>query len=483
VESALLATIAGVAGILLGYLCITVFAAMVPHRSAPEGADFRLDLRVLSFALAAGTAAVLLCGLMPAWVSVKEAWRTALNTRTGVSASGSFSSLARRMLIGGQIALSTILLIAGGLFLQAFTRAQTFDLGFNRDRLLLVTLDPGLQGYSAEPAIRFNQQLVERVSNLPGVTSATVAGFATFLGGSSWDLSIDGYTAAGGEKFIDTATNTIGTHYFETMQVPLLRGREFTEQDTAKATKVAIVNEALARKYIVEQGDLNKALGRLLRLRDGGAIQIVGVVKDSNYGNIGGPTIPVFYLPYLQFGDTTATLHVRTKGDPAALTAAVRGEIAAMDPQVATVFVTTMTRAISERGLFFPRTLAIFGGAFGGVALLLAVVGLYGVASFMVGRRTQEIGIRMALGAQRSAVLRMILANGVSLAMGGLLIGLAGGLALAPLVRSMLMGVSPRDPWSFVGVATLLLGTTLLASWLPAHRAACVDPMVALRHE
>jgi macrolide transport system ATP-binding/permease protein len=483
VESALLTTIAGAAGMLLGYGCIRVFTTLVPHRSASEAADFRLDLRVLGYAIAAGAAATLLCGLVPALVSVKEAWRTALNTRTGVSANASLSIVARRVLIGGQIGLSTILLIAAGLFLQAFTRAQSFDLGFNPDHVLLVTLDPGLQGYSGEKSIRFNGELLKRVSNVPGVESASLAGFATFMGGNSWDLSIDGYTAPGGEKFIDTATNQIGPHYFETMQIPLLCGREFTEQDVDKAPHVAVVNENLARKYIVEQGDLAKALGHVLRLRDGGPIRIVGVVKDSNFGQIGGPAVPVFYLPYLQEGNTTATLHVRTAGDPASFTAAIRQEIAALDPQVAVVSVITMVNAISERGLFMPRILAICGGAFGAIALVLAVIGLYGVASFMVGRRTQEIGIRMALGAQKNAVLRMVLANGVSLAIGGLVAGLAGGLVLAPLVRGMLMGISPRDPWSFAGVAVLLLGTTVAASWIPAHRAARLDPMVALRYE
>jgi macrolide transport system ATP-binding/permease protein len=482
-ESAVLATIASAAGVLLGYGCIQVFAALVPHRAAPEGADFRLDLRVLGYAVAAGAAAVLLCGLVPALVSVKEAWRTALNTRTGVSANATFSVIARRVLIGGQIALSTILLIAGGLFLRAFTRAQTFDLGFNPDRLLLATINPGLDGYPNAKAQRFNQQLLERVRALPGVQSASIAGFAPFLGGSSWDLSIDGYTAAGGEKFMDTTTSQVGDEYFRTMQVPMLRGREFTKNDVDKAPQVAVVNETLARKYLVGDQDLERALGRVLRLRDGVAIHIVGVVKDSTYGQLGAQPVPVFYLPYLQEGDTSATLHIRAAGDPALLTAPVREAITSLDPDVSLISVTTMASAISERGLFMPRVLALFGGAFGGIALFLAVIGLYGVASFMVGRRTQEIGIRVALGAQRSAILRMILANGISLAMGGLAVGLLGGFVAAPLLQSLLMGISPRDPLSFAGVALLLLCTTLAASWIPAHRAARVDPLVALRYE
>jgi predicted permease len=183
VESAVLATIASAAGVFLGSVCIKFFAAIVPHRSS-EGAEFRIDLRVLGYAVAASAAAVLLCGLVPALTSVKEAWRTALNTRTGVSAGRSFSAVARRVLIGGQIALSTILLVAGGLFLKAFTHAQTLDLGFNPQNMLLLTIDPGLNGYSNEQAIRFNEQLLERIRNLPGVNSATVARGVTFMGGN-----------------------------------------------------------------------------------------------------------------------------------------------------------------------------------------------------------------------------------------------------------------------------------------------------------
>jgi predicted permease len=267
------------------------------------------------------------------------------------------------------------------------------------------------------------------------------------------------------------------------MQIPLLSGREFTDHDTAKNPQVAMVNETLARRYIIGNNSVDKALGHILRLRDNVPIQIVGVVKDSSNGGVGEPPPPVFYLPYLQQGGSRVTLQLRTNGDPTGLTSLVRQQISAVDAEVTPLSVLTMVDAFSSNGLFTFRVFAILGGAFGLIALSLAVVGLYGVVSFVVGRRTQEIGIRMALGAQRSSVLRMILVDGISLATMGVAIGMLGALAAAPLVRSMLSGVSPRDPLTFVAIALILLTATFVASWIPAHRATRVDPNAALRCE
>ena len=388
------------------------------------------------------------------------------------------------MLISGQIALSVVLLIVGGLFLKAFTRAQHVDFGFNPNQLLLVTIDPKLQGHSAEQSMRFQQQLLERVLALRGVQSATYAGGAPFLSGSSWDLSIDGYIAPDGEKFIDTLTNQVGPQYFETMQIPILQGREFTIRDNSKSPTVAIVNEALVKSYIAPDGDLRKALGHILRLRGDAPIQIVGVSKDSNMGgSLNTPPPPVFYLAYQQEGDSHAILHVRAQGDPSLLVPEIRQEMAALDPEIAPISVVTMSSVISSRGLFVPRIVAILGGAFGLVAMSLAAIGLYGVISFMVGRRTQEIGIRMTFGAQRSAVLRMVLANGLALAAVGVLAGLVLAIVATPLLRSLLVGVSPWDPSTFAAICAVLCAATVVASWIPASRATRVDPMVALRHE
>jgi predicted permease len=479
-ESAVLAILGGASGVLLAAACIKGFASLLPYSIAPAGPDFHLDTRVLGCAAFASIAAVFLFGVAPAFMAVKEGRSTAITRGAG---GRSHSAAARRILIGGQVALSVVLLVAGGLFLKAFWQAQRADLGFNPDHMLLVFVDPSLQGYKDERATHLNQQILERVSTLPGVTSATLAANVPFLSGGSWDLSIDGYTSAGGEKFVDTNTNQIGPNYFATMQIPVLSGREFTARDTDKAPQVAIVNETLARTYIVGKDSLDRALGHILRLRDNVPLQIVGVVKDSSNGGIGQSPPPVFYLPNLQQGSSRATIQLRTKGDPTALVSFVREQISAVDAEVAPVSVLTMSDAFSSNGLFLFRMVAMLGGAFGLIALSLAIVGLYGVVSFVVGRRTQEIGIRMALGAQRSNVLRMILGNGISLAITGVVIGMVAALVAAPLMRGLLNGVNPRDPMTFVAIALILLTATSVASWIPARRATRVDPNVALRCE
>jgi putative ABC transport system permease protein len=267
------------------------------------------------------------------------------------------------------------------------------------------------------------------------------------------------------------------------MQIPLLRGREFTEQDKSNGPLVVIVNETLARRYIVGDGDLGKALGHNIRLRDHDQITIVGVVKDSNYGRIGVPVDPVFYMAYSQMGRPSAALQVRTEGNPANMTPQIRNQLRQLDPEIAPTSVLTLETAVSSQGLFMPRISAILGGAFGVIALTLAVIGLYGVVAFMVGRRTQEIGVRIALGAERGSILRMVLRSGISLAALGLLIGTVGAFMLTPVMGDVLLGVNPRDPVVFIAIVVALVTATLAASWIPARRATRIDPVVALRYE
>ncbi len=483
-ESAVLALLGGACGVFLGYACIRAFGAMMPYTPVPSAPEFRLDVRVLTCALLVSTAAVFLCGLAPAFSAVKEAMLTiTANVRSGSAENRAFGTLPRRVLIVAQIVLSTVLLMAAGLFLKAFTHAQQADVGFNPDHMLLVMVDPSVSGYSAAKAIRFQQQLVDATATLPGVRSASLAASVPFVNGASWDISIDGYTAPGGEKFIDTGTNQIGPDYFKTMQIPLLRGREFTRHDVKDSPLVTIVNESFARKYIVGSGPLENALGHNIQLRDHDHISIVGVVKDSSRFSIGVPVTPIFYMPYAQMGSANATLHVRTEGGPAAMTGAIRDQLRKLDPEVAPFSVVTLRTVVSSQGLYTSRMAAVLAGAFGLLALSLAMVGLYGVVSFMVGRRTQEIGVRIALGAQRTRILRMVLANGISLVLMGLLVGGAIACAAAPLMSGLLVDVSPRDPAVFALIALALISATLGASWIPARRATRVNPIDALRSE
>jgi|SRR3954454_2898040 predicted permease len=483
-ESALLALLGGLCGVFLGYLCIQGFAAMAPYSPVPGGPQYQLDLRVLTYALIASTFAVFLCGLAPAFSTVKEAMLTLTsNVRASAAESRAFGALPRRLLIVGQIVLSTVLLMAAGLFLKAFLRAEQADLGFNPDHVLLAVVDPSVSGYSANKSRQLQQHLLDATATLPGVQSATLATFVPFVNGASWDIAIDSYTAPGGEKFIDTGTNQIAPDYFKTMQIPLLQGREFTAHDVDGSPLVAIVNEALARKYIVGNASLEGALGHNLQLRDHAHISIVGVVKDHSRFNIGGPAMPLFYMPFAQMGGSNATLHVRTVGNPAAIAPAIRDQLRKLDPNVAPLSVVTLRTVVSSQGLFMPRLAAVLAGAFGVLALSLAIVGLYGVVSFMVGRRTQEIGVRIALGAQRSKIMRMVLANGIMLALVGLLLGGFAAYMAAPLMSGLLVDVSPHDPAVFLGIALVLVAATLAASWIPARRATRVNPIDALRSE
>ena len=256
-----------------------------------------------------------------------------MTTRSSASASRSFSSVARRVLIGGQIALSVVLLMVGGLFLKSFSRAHYIDLGFNPNHLLLVTIDPLLQGYSNDQSSRFHEQLLQRVAALPGVTSATVATKAPFLSGDSWDMSIDGYTAPDGEKFMDIVNNEVDPKYFSTMQIPILYGREFVahrhKKISGRRRRQRNLRQKLhhrLRRYQQSSRPHHSASRRRAASRSSAS------AKDSSYGDqLGTPPPPVFYLPYLQQGGPRATLHVRSDADPAVILPAVRAEITALD--------------------------------------------------------------------------------------------------------------------------------------------------------
>ena len=377
-----------------------------------------------------------------------------------------------------------MLLIAGSLFLETFLHLQSMDLGFNPNQVFVASMNPALNNYSTDQTNQFFKRLLDRTTVLPGVKSASLTAIPPFLGLYSWDISIDGYMTSGGDTVVDTLTNRVSPGYFDTLQIPFLHGRNFGDTDTAESPKIAIVNETFARRFIVGKRALEGAIGHALRHRgnDQVPIRIVGVVKDSTYGTVtplGSPPAPVFYIPVLQYTDSNLAIQVRTEGGGDGILAAIAQQIRALDPEVAPIYSISLPAVVSARALYVPRVIATLSGILALSALTLAIIGLYGVVSHSVECQTQDIGIRMALGAQKSAVLRMVLVSSVSLVALGLVAGLSGALMLAPYIASLLVGVGPRDPLTFVLIPMAMVVATIVASLIPAARATRIQASTA----
>jgi putative ABC transport system permease protein len=483
-ESTVFVMSGGAFGLILTWVGIRLAVNLVPYQPAPQGPLFRLDIRVMIYAVIACALTVFLCGLVPAFMAPREAARAALKVRA--ASNRTFGAFARRVLIGCQVALSLILLIAGALFLKAFVRLQNYELGFNPDNVYIVSMNPGLYNYSAAQTAQFYRELLDRTSSMTGVKSASLGAISPFLGLYSQDISIDGYTTPAGDKVIDTLTNRTSPTYFDTLQIPFLQGRKFTENDNAGTPPVAIVNETFARRFIVGKGDLSGAINHIFRRRDNVPIQIVAIVKDSVYGvatPLGAPPAPVYYTPFLQGTDSYAVILARTEGSLRGMGNSLQQTIHSLDPAIAPIYSLPLKTVVTERALDKPRVTAVLSGIFALIAITLTIIGLYGVVSYTVECRTQEIGIRMALGAQRSSVLRMILASSISLVALGLVSGMIGALALSNYVSGLLIRVSPRDPLTFTVLPLALLAVTIIASLVPAIRATRVEPVTALRYE
>ena len=354
---------------------------------------------------------------------------------------GTFCKARAHRLPGGAL---RDLLIAGALFLKAFVRVQNYDFGFNPDNVFVISMNPGLYNYSPAQTAQFYKELLDCTSNMTGVKSASVSAISTFLGLYSQDISIDGYTTPGGDNVIETLTNRTSPMYSDTLQIPFLQGRKFTDNDNASFPKVAIVNEIFARRFIVGKGDLSGALGHIFRRRDNAPIQIVGIVKDSVYGTItplGAPAVPVFYTPFLQGTDSYAVLNVRTEGQILGTEQFLQQIIHNLDPAIAPIYIFRLM-VVTERALFMPRVTAVLSGIFALIAITLAIIGLYAWSLIPWNAVLRKLESRMALGAQRSNVLRMILASSISLVLLGLIAGIIGALALSRYVSGLLIGVS-----------------------------------------
>ena len=480
-ESVLLALVSGVAGLLVALWTIDLLTAFKPPSPVPLALDFAPDFRVLMFALGLSILTGIIFGLAPALQATKADVVPALKDESLAAGQVYRWFGLRNLLVIGQVALSLVLLIGAGLFLRSLQNAQTIDPGFRTDNILVMTPEVEIHGYDEAKSGEFYRQLLERVESLPGVESATLSGVVP-LGFQSRrsGIFIEGYERQAGEGS-EVDNTTVGTRYFESLDIKVLRGRDFTGQDRDGAPRVGIINETFAKRYF---GASANPLGKRISMSgaEGPFIEIVGVVRDSKYNTLGENPLPYFYLPHLQNFSSEMTLFVRTTGEPQSLLSPVRNEIRLLDKNLPVSNAQTLNEYMSG-ALLLPRVGALMLGVLGALALLLVAVGLFGVMSFTVARRTREIGIRIALGAQRVDVIKLIIVEGLMLVGGGVALGLVIAVLLTRVLESLLYGVSPIDFITFAGVVVMLFAVAALASYVPARRATKVDPMIALRYE
>ncbi|HKQ75250.1 MAG TPA: ABC transporter permease [Blastocatellia bacterium] len=479
-ESVLLALFGSAAGLLFALWAADGLMALTPPDFRNFSPGLQLDARVLAFTLAVSMVAGALCGLFPALRASRTDLVAVLNEGGSATSGGRHRSRLQQAFVVTQVAVSLVLLVAAGLLLRSLQNSAAFDPGFKTDNLLLAQIDLRRQGYSAEQGQSLYRQLTERLKSLPGVRAVTSA-LVVPLGGGQESLGfiIPGHVAPNGSRYISIANNTVGPDYFAAMGIPLLRGRDFDERDARPgAPQVAVINETMARRFWPN----GNAVGQSVQTRtDGPTIEIVGVVRDIKYYSLAEEPMPYVYASAAQFYTPDATMHIRTAGNSKALMRAAQKEIESLDPNLATNF--TTFEELRQAPLFPARAMAIVSSLFGLLALSLAAVGIYGVTSYTVGQRTREVGIRIALGAQRIAILRLIVGQSVMITLIGVGVGLVAAMALTRYLSSLLIGVSAYDPLTFVMIAFLLTFVALLACWIPARRATKVDPMIALRCE
>jgi predicted permease len=476
-ESVMLVLIATGASLVIAPWGSHMLASFLPERRLPVVLNLEPDFRVLGFAVMVSLAAGILFGLAPALQLTRCAAAPALKAQASLS--GLRGSLTfRKVLTVAQVALSLLLVAGAGLFVRTLRNLKGLDLGYDRENVLLLDLVPLLNGYSGDQSTRFFERVIERVNKLPGVRSAGLGSMGFLeLGFPRQDIHVEGRNTPRGEERVGWI-NTVSPEYFKTLGVPMLLGRSFTARDKKSAPKVAIVNQTFARQYFGGENPLGRHIG----FGDTNGIAIVGVVRDGKYKEVREKTPELVYVPFQQNVDPAMTLQVRTVGNPAKVTAAIRHELQSVDANVPIYKVRTLEAQLDE-SLSQERLVATLSSWFGAFALLLASIGLYGVLAYSVTRRTNEIGLRMALGAERGGVIWMVLREALLLVGMGVAIGVPIALVLAGSVSSLLYGLKPTDSLTISATVVLLFVVAAIASYLPARRASRVDPMVALRYE
>jgi predicted permease len=488
-ESLLLALLGAVAGLVIAYWLNQLLMAFKPPFPPPFtfGFDLSLDLRTFGFTFLLALVTAVLFGLMPAWQTSRPDVVPALKDERGATGQRARSFNLRHTLVVAQVAMSLLLLVCAGLFLRSLRYAQQIELGFKPENVLTASFNLRLQGYDEARGREFYRQIVERLERLPGVQAVSVANFLP-LGFAGRGTAVTPADRALPPNERPAASYfSVGTRYFETLGTPLLSGRDFTAQDNADSRPVVIISERLAQRLWPEFKDSREALGRHVRASQPNApscevIGIVGDTKNSIFRPLDGPPQEALYRPLAQDYATLVSVALRTSGDPLASIPALRREVAALDENLPAQDLQPLTENISL-ALWSAHTGAVVLSVFGLLGLCLAVVGIYGVMSYMVAARTREIGVRMALGAERRDVLRLIVGQGLRLTLWGAGVGLALALLVTRVLRQFLFGIGATDPLTFVLIALLLTGVALVACYVPARRATKVDPLAALRHE
>ena len=477
-ESALLSLAAGVVALGLSIFSGPLLLKLKPPMLSFVNIQLPVDWRVLAFTLLVSLLAGFAFGVAPALRSSRVEVVSRLKDETSSSPGRSH---LRNALVTGQVAVCTVLLIGAGLCLRSLASAGSVDPGFRVNNRLVVTFDLDILGYTESRGREFYDQLVEKVKGLPGVQSASVAnhlplGFANM----ATAVAIDGYQSPPGLPGIPIGFVGVGPGYFHALGIPLLRGREFSRQDNNTSPGVAIINEAMAQRYWPGQNPVGKQMNLAFGKRQ--RLEIVGVVATGKYRSLQEENQPFMFRPFSQVYEAQAAVVVQTMGDPKPMLATVEREIQALDPNLPVLDAETLAQYMSIP-LFVPRFTGTLLGVFGFLALLLAAVGLSGVVAYYVGLRTREIGVYLALGAERRDVLKLVVKQGMRLSLAGVLIGLAAAFGVSRVLVGLLFGIHPTDPITYITVAFALTATTLFACYLPARRATRVDPMVALRYE
>lgn len=481
-ESLLLSIVGGVVGLFFGYWGVKALISLNADR-IPRANEISLDWKVMLFTFGISILTGVLFGIVPAIQTAKADLHETLK-EGGRSAAATTKQWVRNALVVAEIAMALAVLVGAGLLVKSFLRVQEVNPGFNPRGLLTMQLSlPDFKYKDAPQRVNFYKQLIENVRSLPGVqTAGAVSVLPLSGGGSSGSFRIEGRQVPQGQSAPHGARWAATPDYFKTMGIPIIRGRYFEDRDTADGPQVAIIDDALAQKYwpgedpigkrMTFQGGPNNPIWR----------EIVGIVGHVKHTDLEGESRAQYYLPHQQIPQPGMTLVIRTTADPNSLAGAVRGTIKALDTDLPVFRVRTMDQFVAD-SMAQRRFAMLLIGIFAGLALLLAAIGLYGVMAYSVTQRTHELGLRMALGAQRSDVLKLVVRQGMLLAGIGLGIGVICALLLSRLMKTLLYNVSATDPLIFVAIAAMLAAVALIACFFPAQRATKVDPMVALRYE